>query len=152
MSDLVETLLDQEEGRSATVYPDSRGFWTISRGCLVDARVAGAGLCEAAMAAQDAHDSALARTRAAALPGFDDCNDVQRAVLVSMCFQLGALEHWPDFRAALARKDFVAAADAGMDSQWAKQTPRRAHREMGMLATGKWIEPGNVAPAEEKAA
>lgn len=142
MSDLAETLIAEEEGRERCVYPDVNGFATVGIGCLIDKRVAGAGLCDAAIDAQFAHDSAAARDIAEHLPGYEDCNDVQRAVLVAMAFQLGTLAHWPDFRAALARKDLQAAASAGLDSQWAKQTPRRAVREMGMLASGTWIEPG----------
>lgn len=140
MSDLAEKMLDVAEGIKRTVYPDSRGFWTIARGCLVDARVQGAGLCDAAIAAQSAHDSQAARALAIQLAGYDDCNDVQRAVLISMCFQLGSLEHWPDFKAALAQKDFACAAAAGMQSAWAHQTPVRAKWEMQMLASGQWME------------
>jgi hypothetical protein len=57
-----------------------------------------------------------------------------------MCFQLGDLHGWPDFKGALAMDDYEAAAAAGMDSEWARtQTPVRAKREMDMLRTGIWI-------------
>lgn len=141
MSDLVEQLLDEEEGRSATVYPDTKGYWTISRGCLVDERVHGAGLCAAAMAAQDAHDSAAARTLAAQFPHFAELNDVRQAVLVSMTFQMGPKPlHWPDFMAALAMRDYAKAAAAGLDSDWARtDTPKRAKRQMEMLSGAQWV-------------
>lgn len=141
MSNLAEQILDEEEGRSRTAYPDTRGYWTISRGCLVDSRVPGAGLCDAAMAAQDAHDSAQARSLAAQFPHFAELNDVRQAVLISMCFQLGPKPlHWPDFNVALAARDYAAAAAAGLDSDWARdQTPKRAKREMQMLASGQWV-------------
>lgn len=146
MSDLSERLLDEEEGRSRTVYQDTRGYWTISRGCLVDARIPGAGLCGAAMAAQDAHDSAAARAIAESFPHFDELNEVRQVALISMTFQLGAKPlHWPNFIAALEKRDYAAAAEAGMDSDWARdQTPRRAKREMNMLASGQWIERGLI--------
>jgi lysozyme len=138
--DIAEQIIVKAEDRVPYVYPDSRGFWTIGIGCLVDKRVQGSGLCDAAIEAQFAHDSAKARAFAAALPGYEGCNDVQRGVLVSMCFQLGSLEHWPDFRAALAKGDFVTAAEAGLDSQWAKQTQVRAKWEMTMLQSGTFTE------------
>lgn len=140
MADLAETLIAEEEGRERCAYHDSRGFLTIAIGCLVDSSVAGAGLCDAAIDAQFAHDSALARSEAQALDGYEACNDVQRAVLVSMCFQLGTLAMWPKFKAALASGDFKTAAAEGLDSQWARQTPKRAQREMAMLESGTWID------------
>jgi GH24 family phage-related lysozyme (muramidase) len=140
MSDLIVKLLGEEEGRSATVYKDTKKLWTIGIGCLVDARIRGAGLCDAAIDAQFAHDSIQARNDAEALPGFLRCNDIRQTVLVSMCFQLGDLHGWPDFKAALAMDDYEAAATAGRDSDWYKiETPKRAKREMDMLQSGQWI-------------
>lgn len=142
MSDLAETLLSEEEGRDPCVYPDILGFWTISRGCLVDRRVPGAGLCAAAMAAQDAHDSANARSIAARFPHFDELNEVRQAVLISMAFQLATKPlHWPNFMAAMTARDYAKAAEAGRDSDWWRtQTHTRAERAMTMLETGQWVE------------
>lgn len=135
--DLAHTLVSEEEGRVAHVYLDSRKLWTIGVGCMVDPRAGGA-LCDEAIDVQLEHDLKTARQRAAALQGFDQCNEVRQAVLVSMCFQLGVLKAWPNFKAALARGDYDAAAEEGMDSLWAKQTPARAQRQMRMLRTGVW--------------
>src|SRR5690242_13265695 len=140
MTDLAERLIGEEEGREPCVYLDIRGLSTIGIGCLVDKKVPGAGLCDEAISAQFAHDSARAWRDAAALPGFQRCNDVRQAVLVSMCFQLGSLHDWPHFRSALALGDYNAAALAGLDSDWARQTPERAKRQMQMLASGQWVD------------
>lgn len=140
MSDLFVQLLTEEEGRTATVIRDSLGYSTIGIGCCVDPRVRGAGLCDAAIDTQFAHNSVQARNDAEALPGFLHCNDVRQTVLISCCFQLGDLHGWPDFKAALALDDYEAAAAAGADSEWARtETPVRAKREMDMLRTGIWI-------------
>jgi lysozyme len=140
MSDLIVQLLSEEEGRSATVYKDSLGYSTIGIGCLVDPRIRTAGLCDAAIDTQFAHDSVQARNDAEALPGFLRCNDVRQTVLVSMCFQLGNLRDWPDFKGALATDNYEAAASAGYDSEWARtETPVRAKRELEMLRIGQWI-------------
>lgn len=136
---LSEKLIGEEEGRETCAYRDTRGLWTIGIGCLIDKSIPGAGLCDEAISVQFAHDSARALKDAAALPGFQRCNDVRQAVLVSMCFQLGSLHDWPHFRAALALGDYAAAAIAGLDSDWARQTPKRAKRQMEMLASGQWV-------------
>lgn len=139
MSDLAEKLIAEEEGRSAAVYRDTRNLLTIGIGCLVDPSMRGAGLCDAAIDTQFAHDSARARQLAADLPGYQRLNEVQQAVLVSMCFQLPGCVHWPHFTGALAMGDVKAAAAAGRDSDWWRiQTPKRAEREMQMLETGVW--------------
>jgi lysozyme len=140
VSDLAERLLGEEEGRERCAYPDNtpQAYLTIGIGCLVDKRVPGAGLCDEAIDAQFAHDSARARKDAANLPGFQRCNDVRQAVLISMCFQLGSLHDWPNFKAALALGEYALAEQAGLASAWAKQTPKRALRQMTMLRTGEW--------------
>lgn len=135
--DLAHRLVAEEEGRIAHVYQDSLGFWTIGVGALVDQRKGG-GLCDEAIDAQLEHDLQTARRRAAALSGFDQCNEVRQAVLISMCFQLGSLASWANFRNALAAGDYNAAADHGLDSLWARQTLARAERQMQMLRTGEW--------------
>lgn len=141
MSDLAEVLIAEEEGRERCAYLDSLGYQTIAIGCLVDKRMLGAGLCDEAIDAQFEHDSARARSLAAQFPHYADLNDVQEAVLVSMCFQMGDKPlHWPNFVAALGRKDYPGAAAAGMDSDWARtETPKRAKREMQMLASSQWV-------------
>lgn len=142
MTDRAEQLVGEEEGRSRTVYPDTRKIWTIAIGCVVDPKVPGAGLCDEAIEAQFAHDSLSARSIASLWPNYSAMNDVRKAVLVSMAFQLGNKPRgWPQFMAALTVQNFEAAADAGLDSDWARdETPKRANREMAMLRSGQWVE------------
>lgn len=142
MTDLAETLIAEEEGREPCVYRDSLGLFTIGIGCLVDKSHLGAGLCDAAIEAQFAHDSAAARTEASRYPHYDEFNAVRQAVLISMCFQLGTKPlHWTNFMNALAARDYTKAAAAGRDSDWWRlQTPARAEREMTMLESGQWVE------------
>jgi lysozyme len=137
MTDLAHKLINEEEGRAQYVYPDHLGFWTIGVGCLVDQRKGG-GLCDKAIDAQLEHDIARFRQQAENLPGYAALNDVRRAVIISMLFQLGSLAGWPKFRKALADGDYDEAAEEGMNSAWAKQTPKRARRQMHMLRTGEW--------------
>jgi len=135
--DLAHRLVSEEEGRIPYAYQDHLGFWTIGVGCLVDQRKGG-GLCDEAIDAQLEHDLKTARERAMAINGFSQCNEVRQAVIVSMTFQLGSLASWVNFRNALAAGDYNTAADHGLDSLWARQTPQRAQRQMQMLRSGEW--------------
>jgi GH24 family phage-related lysozyme (muramidase) len=152
---LEQQLVDEEEGPQIPhVYKDSRGFWTISRGCLVDPAVPGAGLCQEAMDAQDAHSLAIAQARAALLAGFAACSDVRQAVLVSMCYQLGGLVGWPDFKAALAAGDYAEVSQqmlfanvaAGKPSAWLTETPMRCRRAAYMMRSNTWLAHGAPIP------
>lgn len=136
---LTDTLLNQEEGNSATAYPDIRGFMTIGRGVCIDRRVPGAGLPLTALAIANATKTEQAKMRAESIPGYTLANPVQQSVLISMCFQLGNVD-WPDFRAAVAAGDWKKAAAAGRDSDWWRtETRGRAEREMRMLESGEWV-------------
>jgi GH24 family phage-related lysozyme (muramidase) len=156
VSDLSGRLIDEEEGPSSPLaYHDNLGFITIARGCLIDPRSRGAdGLCPAALAAQDAYTLAKAQKLAASLPGFSACNDAQQAVVVSMCFQLGDLHDWPDFRAALEAGDYAecsqqmlfAKPPALLPSSWHKETPQRCERAAYMMRSGIWLNHGDPIP------
>jgi len=139
--DLAEQLISEEEGRNSHVYPDNEGFSTVGVGACIDARVPGAGLCDAAIEAQLASDMQSARVDASEFPHFAELNDVRQAVLISMAFQMGSKPlHWPDFMSALQQKDYAAAATAGRDSDWwRRETHKRAEREMQMLESGNWV-------------
>ena len=142
--DPCEQLIGEEEGRRATVYTDSRGFSTIGIGCLVDARIRGAGLCDEAIDAQFRHDSATAWASAGRIPNFSSLNTFQQAALVSICFQLGPqVLGWKHFMAAMTANDLNAAGAALLDTEWARtQTPGRAQREVKMLVSGAWVPHG----------
>ena len=102
MAELAQQLVAEEEGRDPCVYRDSLGYYTIAIGCLVDKSQLGAGLCDAAIDAQFAHDSANARAIAKRFPYFDDMNEVRQAVLISMDYlKYKKKMHWQDFIAAL---------------------------------------------------
>jgi len=148
LPDLADRIITEEEGCTRNVIKDSKGYLTIGIGACVDPAVTGAGLCDAAIQAQLDYNKAEAVAEANNIPGFSACNNIQQGAVVSMCFQLGALE-WPVFRAAMAANNWPAAAAAALDSKWATETPTRAERECYMLATGKWLDHGAPIPTEE---
>jgi lysozyme len=139
MSDLAEQLIEESEGLQLTAYKDTRGLWTVGWGHLLDQSKDWGGYTitrEFADALLEA-DMVAARHYAALFPHFAELDEVRQAVLISMCYQMGAKPlHWPNFVAALTVPDYTAASFAGLDSLWAEQTPQRAKREMQMLMTG----------------
>jgi lysozyme len=69
-------------------------------------------------------------------------NEVRRAVLVSMAFQMGiqGLFKFKKMWSAIANKDYDTASLEMLDSSWAKQTPERANRHADMMKHGKLLE------------
>lgn len=142
MSDLAQKLIEESEGVRLTAYRDSLGKFTVGVGHLLDASKDWTGYtitqeqCDSLLQA----DMGASRSYASAFPHYVEMNEVRQAVCVSMAFQLGSKPlHWPNFMASLKSKDYTGAKDAGLDSLWAQQTPKRATREMDMLESGVWI-------------
>jgi lysozyme len=143
MTDLAQTLVEQEEGCELTAYRDTRGFCTIGYGHLLDNAIdwSNAHITQDQAEEWLGDDMQKARELATGFPHFATLNEVRQAVLISMCFQMGDKPlHWPDFCGALDRQDYPGATEAGLDSLWASQTPNRAKREMQMLSTGLWVD------------
>ena len=59
--------------------------------------------------------------------------------LANMVYQLGPtkLANFKQTMAAIARQDWSAAADEGLNSRWAKQTPQRANKMMDRIRNCK---------------
>ena len=133
--------IKSDEGRRPCVYRDSRGLWTIGDGILVDPSVPGAGLRPEEMDFITTNRIALAEADLARrLPWVAALDEVRRAALVDMAYQLGA-PGLLGFRSALtfcALGQWDKAADAFLASLWAKQTPERAQRLAKQIKTGTW--------------
>ena len=140
--DLAEALIAESEGIVFHAYRDSLGLWTCGYGHLLHDQTkdwTGYQITHEQADAWLSEDMQSARVIAAEFPHYDELNDVRQAVLVSMAFQLGTKPlHWTHFMAALEARDYDAAAVAGLDSEWHRQTPTRAEREMTMLKTANW--------------
>ena len=75
-------------------------------------------------------------------PNFQALTDVQREVLVHMCFQLGkaGLRKFKKMNRAVAVHNPNMWADEMVDSKWYKQTPRVALRLVDAVRQGKWAD------------
>jgi GH24 family phage-related lysozyme (muramidase) len=143
---IAKQLIEEEEGRKAQPYYDSRGYVTWGVGHLSDPRLP----CPVPAPIVDAmfsHDLAEKTALARLIKGFTNLNEVQQTAVISMVFQLGfepfdgdGFKDFTKFLTALAKGDVKTAAAEGLDSKWAKaDSPRRAQRQMKMLATGLWV-------------
>lgn len=135
------TLLERDEGRVRHAYQDHLGYWTIGVGRLIDKRKSG-GLSdqEIDLLLDNDINSKTAAVREA-LPWFDKLDEVRKAVLVSMAFQMGVvgLLKFKNTLAMIVREDYEGASRGMLNSLWASQTPLRATRLAEMMKNGEWV-------------
>jgi lysozyme len=134
--------LKADEGEKPCAYQDSLGFWTIGVGRLVDSRKPGAGLRPEEinfLLQNDIDDRTEALTRA--LPWFQNLDDARRGVLIAMSFQMGTdgLLGFKNTLALIRDGKYAEAADAMLQSLWAKQVPARAKRLSDQMRSGQWV-------------
>lgn len=138
MRPLIEKLLHRDEGFRRSVYTDHLGYYTIGIGRMVDARKGG-GIThdEAIFLLRNDIDRVEAAIRDS-FPWYSTLDEVRKAVLVSMAFQLGltGLFAFRNTLQAVADRRFADAADGMLKSRWAAQTPGRALRLAEAMKTG----------------
>jgi lysozyme len=124
-----------DEGLITYLYYDSLGFATIGIGTCVDQRK-GCGITE-----EEARYLAMNRVRPLVaalgrnLPHFAGYPHPVRRALMNMAYQLGVsgVMKFQHMLAAIEAGDYNLAADEGMKSAWAAQTPGRAKRVTNMI-------------------
>lgn len=130
LDDLVE-----DEGFIGHAYQDSLGYLTIGIGTCIDrAKNCGITLEEAKYLARNRLDPSI-RSLMDALPHWPEYPYAVRRALANMAYQLGAkgLLGFHDMLAAIEDGDYGRAADEGMSSLWARQTPNRALKITNMI-------------------
>lgn len=140
MSTEIERQLIQDEGKVRFAYKDSLGFLTIGVGFLIDkARGGGLDDDEIAFILQHRIDKRSAAVKAA-WPWTQELDEVRYGVLINMSYQLGVsgVGEFHHFLTAMQVSDWETASKEMLDSEWAKQTPARAHRLAKQITTGVW--------------
>ena len=138
MPELIESLLLRDEGFRRSAYQDHLGYWTIGIGKLIDARKGGGLTFPEALYLLRNEVSAKEADIRSHLPWYDGLDEVRKAVLLSMAFQMGSmglLAFRNTLRAVEAGR-WDDAADGMLSSRWAQQTPLRAHRLATAMRTG----------------
>lgn len=131
---LQQDLLHDEDLRLQP-YKDSLGFWTIGVGHLIDSR-RGGGITrkQAFMILSDDIDAKL-RVLDIMWPTWRDFPEPVQRAIANMVFQMGVTEvmSFNNMRRALEEGNWEEAANHGLDSLWARQTPKRAKRVTDLI-------------------
>lgn len=140
MSKLIE-MIKEHEGVVPHAYQDSRGYWTIGVGRLID-KALGSGLSDAEIDYLLANDIKRCRAEAEQYPWFNKMNEPRQAVILSMLFNLGKprFDKFQNMQAALLVGDYTLASHEMLDSRWASQVGRRAIEMSEMMESGEWHE------------
>ena len=171
--------LEHDEGRRKQAYKDSKGYWTIAIGHLLDAEQSDREL--QAMGLEDELDTwegfeitdpqieelldiDIDDTLTMLKLSFDESeleklDPVRYISLFSMAYQLGSVIKFPAMVSAVKREDWDRAADemlwsCGLKkkkrSQWYKDTPERCQKMSDAMRYGSFEKP--EAPVTESAA
>ncbi len=139
----VRDLIKRHEGLRLIPYKDTVGRWTVGYGHNLDAHGDPVPECISPQQAEDWLEADVARAERACsllVPGWEDLDEVRRAVLTDMCFNLGAagLVKFVNLLKAVKERNWGAAAMAMFNSRWAVQVGKRADRLGAMMETGEW--------------
>jgi len=126
----IRDLLIKHEGVKKSAYQDHLGFWTIGCGRLIDER-RGGGLSEQEifyLLNNDIDKCVKDLSENIFQMEFDLFPKDIKAVLVSMRFQMGpgGFRGFKKMIQAFKSKDYLEAVTQMKDSNWYKQTPKRA--------------------------
>ena len=136
MQQLIEDIKG-DEGTVLHCYKDSLGFDTIGTGILIDARGGGITMAE--------NEMLLENRLHITITGLDDkipwlmtkSDNIQRQ-LVNMAYELGVdgLLKFPKMLELIRVGNYNAAADEGLNSDWAKEVPNRSKRVTDNIRKG----------------
>jgi lysozyme len=133
--DILRAQLPIDEGRRSKPYRDSVGKLTIGCGRNLD----DVGLRPDEIALCLENDINVAEQSARRLvPNFDDLNEVRKAVVINMVFNMGEsrVAGFVNMLHAIRDGRYGAAADHMLDSKWAKQVGERANRLAAQMKAG----------------
>lgn len=140
---MIHKLLELEEGYREKPYYCSENYPTIGIGKRIGPKNADLSLYEFTCSKPVAYawlDDEIAELgkKLKPLDWFANLNEGRRAIVVSMCYQLGfsGVMKFRKMIEALASENWSEAAKQALDSRWAKQTPARANRHAQVLLTG----------------
>lgn len=138
---LLRAQVKTDEGFRGALYRDSLGNLTIGYGRLME-KSRGGGISTDEAEYMLANDLTTAERLCEGMPAYLDLSPVRQAVLVNMCFNMGAptLREFKRMFSALVRQDYGEAAHEMLDSTWARQVGARAERLAKQMKTGQWPE------------
>lgn len=143
--------LEYDEGKSATVYIDTKGHPTIGVGWNLDAQPLPAGMEPPLSEEQirtllNMSTSETITDLDAFLPWWRDLDEVRQRAMLNLCFNLG----WPKFSAFTGFQGFMQAGDyqaAANDlhgTPWYSEVGERGPRIVAMIANGVSPYPASI--------
>jgi lysozyme len=125
--------LRHDEGERARPYRDTVGKITIG----VGRNLTDVGLSPDEIDLLLDNDIARAFALASSFPWFTGLDEVRQRVVINLCFNLGGrFRGFHHTTAALARRDYDAAATQLQNSKWYRQVGQRGPRLVAMLRNG----------------
>jgi GH24 family phage-related lysozyme (muramidase) len=135
----IKDYIKSNEGLRLKVYKDSLGFLTVGYGHLINASEAKS---IGKVISQEKADDLFEKDFNSAMERYSDLklnlNDNRKMAIVDMIFQLGigGVMAFHNMLSLLKEGRFDMAADALMDSLYAKQTPNRAKKNHDLILNG----------------
>jgi lysozyme len=120
--------ITRHEGFRRSAYQDSKGYWTIGIGRMIDKRLNGGLTEEEAQYLLQNDLDRCARELDVKLPWWQTLSPNRRYVLLNMCFNLGIskLLGFKNTLAMIRDGNYKGAAKGMLNSLWAKQVGNRA--------------------------
>lgn len=114
--------LIEHEGAKNSAYQDSKGFWTIGIGRLIDARLGGKISNEEMIYLLD-NDIKRSASELKPFKWFTIQDKVRQEVLIELVISmgLGSLLGFKNMIAALEKKDYLQAGRELVDSKWSRE-------------------------------
>jgi lysozyme len=137
----IEAQLERDEGCVLHAYPDSKGYWTLGIGILVDKRRGGGITREEAIYLLRNRLRKIEFDLIQNLPWLSQIDPIRYYALVNMAYQMGVggLLQFRKMLAAVKKRDWAEAAIQIMDSKYASEdSPERAERMAKQMITGMW--------------
>lgn len=127
--------LERDEGFRAQPYRDPEGNWTAGIGWNLSARPLTEDQARVLCGMQT---DDIAAQVGSIIKWFGDLDDVRSRAILNMAFNMGVhgLTDFIGMLGAMKDQRWDAAADAALNSEWAKQVPNRANRIAQMIRTG----------------
>lgn len=130
--------LTRHEGFRSSAYQDSKGYWTIGIGRMVDKRLKGGiSLEEAQVLLQNDLDRCASELNSK-LPWWKNLSENRRYVLLNMCFNLGItkLLGFKNTLAMIQQGNYDGAAKGMLNSKWATDVGKRANELSEQMRVG----------------
>jgi len=151
---MVLPILRYEEGFRSSPYYCSEGYPTIGYGHLCSTtKWDSLSTCPSYISKSDAEQLLIEEVNAKTgsmsyysniMAAYNACGDRRKAILVSMAFQLGTegLSYFQNTLRLISQRRWDDAAEAMLDSAWARQTPNRAQRHAEVMRSNTCAEYG----------